>query len=67
MKENTEGGQVGHISKIVFDQFVIMSRSEKREEAAACLPVRSMRDVNAECGVISKEIKKDFQEIIDED
>ena len=32
-----KGGQYGYITKIVFDQFVILSRSEKREEAAACL------------------------------
>ena len=45
------------MNKIVFDQLVILSRSEEREEAAACLSVRGMRDVTEESGVISKEIK----------
>ena len=36
-RENTKCGQYGYKSKIVFDQFVILSKSEEREEAAACL------------------------------
>ena len=35
--ENTKGGQYGYISKVVFDQFIFLSRSEEREEAAAYL------------------------------
>ena len=57
------------MTQIVFDQFVILSRSDQREEAAACFN-RRMRDVMAESGVISKEIRRIFQrvrEIIDED
>ena len=44
----------------MFDQFVIFSRPEEREEAAACL-FRRMGDVTAENGVISKEVKRIFQ------
>ena len=53
----------------VFDQFMILSRSEEMEEAAACLALRRMRDVTAECGISNKEIKRIFHgasEIIDE-
>ena len=35
--ENTKGGQYGYMNKILFDQFVILSRSEEMEDAAACL------------------------------
>ena len=52
----------------VLDEFVILPRSVKREESAACrFEERQM--VPAEGGVISKEIQRIFQrvgEIIDE-
>ena len=48
----------------MFDQFVILSTSEEKEEAAvACLSVRRMSDVTAEGRVISKEIKRIFQKV----
>ena len=53
----------------MFDQFVILQRCEERE-GAALFSVRRMRKVMAESRVISKEIKRIFQkviEIIDED
>ena len=53
----------------VFDQLVMISRCEEREEAANCKS-ENMRDVTTEDGVISKKIKRIFQrvrEIIDED
>ena len=53
----------------VFNQFVILLRSEEKEEAAAYLS-EGMRDVTMESGVINKEIKIIFQrvrEIIYED
>ena len=37
VRENAKGGQYGYISKTVLDQFVILSRSEEREEEAAWL------------------------------
>ena len=43
----------------MFDQFVILPRSEEREVAAAYLS-EGWRDVMAENGVISKEIKRIF-------
>ena len=64
-----KGRQYGYISKIVFDQLVILSSSEVREKATACLSVRRMRDVTAESGVVVEEIKRIFSvsEIIVED
>ena len=36
VRENAKGEQYGYISKIGFDHFVILSKSEEREEGAAC-------------------------------
>ena len=37
VRENAKGAQYEDVRKIVFDQFVILSWSEEREEVAACL------------------------------